>query len=144
MPASGSLVVNWLFQAFSRFEEFFGERAGRRRPLAPLQALLAGGQEQKLTYLYRMCGIVLGSHRKRPKQSPNSFSVPRERFHRRSFLVGFSRISCDVMTQSIYSLHIGTWERWAKAMGIGSAPFTFKCEAAWGCCKGAALFSITS
>ncbi|CDI87492.1 hypothetical protein, conserved [Eimeria praecox] len=101
-----SLIINWLAQTYARFDEFFGHMEGNRRPLAPLQELLTSGQEHRLTHLQRMCGTVLGSQRKKAKLVPNILSLPREQFSRRSLLVGLPRISCDLMTQATFALHL--------------------------------------
>ncbi|CDJ32979.1 uncharacterized protein EMH_0049690 [Eimeria mitis] len=55
-----SLIVNWFTQAFLRFDEFFGENEGNRRPLAPLPKLLSSGHEHRLSSLPRTsCDLML-------------------------------------------------------------------------------------
>lgn len=100
-------MINWFYQAFSRFNEFFGEYEGERRPFAPLLGLLAANHEFKLTYLYRMCGIALGFRQKNAKLLPNALFFPRDQFSRYSRLAGLPRVSCDVMTQAAYTQTLG-------------------------------------
>lgn len=73
----------------------------------PLQKLLISGHEYRLTHLYRMCGTVLGSQRKTSKLIPSTLALPREHFTRKSQLVGFPRISCDLMIQAAFALQLG-------------------------------------
>ncbi|KAL8429362.1 hypothetical protein Efla_001200 [Eimeria flavescens] len=101
-----SFIINWLYQVFARFEEFFKGSQTSRRPLAPLVSLLTEGHQLRILHLYRMCGVVLGGRRTTPKLPANSLFVPMELFTRRSNLVGLPRLSCDVMTQSLLALHM--------------------------------------
>lgn len=107
LSCAASLIINWFAQAIARFDEFFGETEGDRRPLAPLRKLLTSGHEHRLTHLYRMCGTVLGSRRKSSKLIPSILALPREHFTRKSLLVGVPRISCDLMFQATFALHLG-------------------------------------
>ncbi|KAL8452265.1 hypothetical protein Emed_001426 [Eimeria media] len=102
-----SLIINWFYQVMARSEEFFGPSHSSRRPLASLGVLLTEGHESRMTQLYQMCGISLGSRRIASKLPPNNLFVPREFFARNMRLAGLPRLSCDLMTQALLAMHLG-------------------------------------
>ncbi|PHJ25224.1 cytoadherence-linked asexual protein [Cystoisospora suis] len=101
-----TLMYNLLFQAYHRFHELF-EGTQATRPFPNITSLIKSSAQQRSTQLDALCGTQITKIKPKPRLQKKQQVIPREMLYPRTYLVGITKFSCDMLAHAARAISTG-------------------------------------